>query len=218
MSEQPTPKRRRGCLFYGCLTGVFCLVGLLLAFLVALHLFKKGLNQYTDTKPMPLPALNLSKEQAEQVQRRFENFSDAAAAGRPTSPLELTSDDLNALISTSPDFKSVRNELYVTIEDGHIKGQVSIPLDKIGFKVLKGRYFNGTGIFTVSLTNGMLSIVPQEILVKNKPLPAAYMEKFRQENLAVSINQNPRASVALNHLQDLQIKDGKIILIPKEEK
>jgi hypothetical protein len=217
LNEQPTPKRRRGCLFFGCLAGIICLVGVLVAGLLVVHVIRKALNEYTDTKPMPIPAVEISQQQAQEVQRRFDNFSDAVSAGRPTAPLELSTEDINVLIATSPSFQAMKEKLYVTIQDGQIRGQVSIPLQEIGFKMLKGRYFNGTGIFSVSLKNGILSVVPEEITVRNRPLPGPYMERFRRQNMVAGINDNPKASVALNHLQDIQIKDGKLILVPKKE-
>jgi hypothetical protein len=53
-------------------------------------------------------------------------------------------------------------------------------------------------------------------VVKGKPLPGVYMDKLRSENIAESLN-NPRASVALKHLQEIRITDGKLVLVPKVE-
>jgi hypothetical protein len=218
MSDQPRPKPQRGCFFYGCLAGTLCLVILLVLFLVFLHFFKKGLNQYTDTKPMPLPALQMTPAQIEEVRKRFESFKEAASAGRPTAPLELSADDINALIASAADLRGARDKLYVTIRDGQLQAQVSLPLDKIGLPFLKGRYLNGTGIFAVSLQNGLLNIAPVELLVKGRPLPSSFMDKIRNQNFAAGINEDSRTSAALNRLQTIEIHDGKLAVVPKQEK
>ena len=46
-------------------------------------------------------------------------------------------------------------------------------------------------------------------------MPWVYMNKLRSLNLAANVNEDPHASVALNRLQSIQVKDGKLILVPK---
>ena len=67
-------------------------------------------------------------EQRQVLKDRVEAFRKAVEAGTPTEPLVLTSDDLNALIEENPDLKG---KIYVKIEGDEVKGQVSIPLDKL---------------------------------------------------------------------------------------
>jgi hypothetical protein len=218
MDQTTPPKRQHGCLFYGCISGAVCLVLLLLGFLVLFQLVRKAVNQYTDTAPMKLPVVQLSQPEIEEVQRRFNNFSDAASAGRPTAPLELTSDEVNALIQNNPDFQGARDKLYLSIAGTNLHAQVSLPMSQLGLTLFKGRYLNGTATLAVSLRSGVLQLTPLQITVKSKPLPGVYMDKIRHENLATSINNNSRASVALNHLQSIEVTDGKLILVAKKEK
>ncbi len=218
MNEQSPPKRQHSCLFFGCIAGAVCLVAILLVFLLGVHMFKKALNQYTDTAPMKLPQVQLSQPEIEEVQRRFNAFSDAASAGRPTPPLELAPDEINALIASNPDLSAAKDKLYLSIQDNHLQAQVSLPMDQIGLTMFKGRYLNGTATFSVSLQNGLLFLTPVGITVKGKPLPRVYLDKLRRENFATGINNNSRASVALNRLQSIEVKDGKVVLVPKLEK
>jgi len=220
MSEpQPSPqKNRRGCLFYGCITGIVCLVAILLAFLLGLHALKKMLNEYTDTKPMVLPTVQMSADQVAQVQRRVDGFRDAVRGGRTPPPLELTGEEIDALIENDPDFRMLKGKLYVTIEGDQVKGQMSVPMDQVGLPFFRGRYLNGTGTFGVTFHNGILTILPREVLVKGKLLPAVYMDRIRNQNLAAQANDDPRSSVALNRLQSIDVKDGKLIIVPKVER
>ena len=213
MSEQQ--KRPRGCLFYGCLTGIVCLVAILVAFLLGLHQLKKMLNQFTETSPVTLPTTQMPRVQIDQLQDRVNAFRDAVRAGQPAEPLALTGDELNALIATNPALRPLQGKLYVAIEDRVIKAQVSLPLDQWGSRVFRGRYLNGTGNLVVSLQNGTLRVTPEHIVVKGKPLPRVYMEKIRTVNLAAAFNSERRTSAALNRLQDIQVKEGRLILVPK---
>src|SRR4029077_9461090 len=153
MTDQQPVKRRRGCFFYGCLTSsillLVVLAGLLLGYL-------KILNSFTDTKPAPLPTVNMSPADMEQVRRRVDTFRDNVRSARSTPPLTLSSDELNALIATDPNLQALKGKIYVTIEDSQIKGQVSVPTSQVGLGIFKNRYLNGSGSFSVSLTNGTL--------------------------------------------------------------
>jgi hypothetical protein len=217
MTEPVPPKRRRGCLFFGCLGGTACLLIILVAFLLGLYQLKKMLNFYTDAQPAPLPTVQMPQAEIDQLRQRVETFQDAVRTGRPTEPLSLSSDEINAYIQTEPSLMKAKGKVYVTIEGNRLKGQVSLPLDDLGLRLFRGRYLNGSGIFAVSLQKGSLVVTPESIVVKGKPLPGVYMDKIRSQNLADSLNNNPRASVALNHLQEIRISDGKLVLVPKVE-
>lgn len=210
-------KPRRSCLFYGGITAAVLLVLALIAALLGLRMAKKMFNQFTDTKPIQFPAVQMSPAQIASVQQRVDTFREAVRAHRPRPPLALTPDEMNALITTDPDMQALKGKLYITaIQGDQLKAQLSVPMEQAGLPMFQGHYLNGTGTFAISLRNGLLRITPQAFEAKGKPLPEVYMEKVRKQNLAKSINSNPRVSVALDWLQEIQVKDGKLVIVPKE--
>jgi hypothetical protein len=42
------------------------------------------------------------------------------------------------------------------------------------------------------------------------------LQNIRKQNLAKKINSDPRDSVALDHLESIDVKDGKIVIVPKQ--
>ncbi|MGE5734645.1 MAG: hypothetical protein ACM34E_06110, partial [Acidobacteriota bacterium] len=153
--SSPPAKARHGCYFYGCIAGIVCMVAILVAFLLGVHMFKKVLNEYTDTKPVPLPRSELTAAQVEELQHRIDAFQDAVSTGRPTPPLELTSQELNAIISTRADFQGLSNKVYLTIEGEKLNAQVSMPMEQIGLRMFHGRYLNGEASLSVALDRGL---------------------------------------------------------------
>ena len=216
MTEQPPQiKARRGCLFYGCLGGLIILLLVVIGGLIGLHYAKKMFSDFTDPQPIPLPAVRLSQPEIEQLRRQVDAFRESVRAGRQTSPLTLTADDINALIATDPDLQPLKGKFYVTLENDHIKGQLSVSMQELGLPIFRDRYLNGSGTFSLSLRNGLLRLTAEDITVKGKPLPSPYMDSIRKENLARNINNNPRDSVALDRLQSIEVKDSKLIIVPK---
>jgi len=211
MTDQQPVKRRRGCLFYGCLTScilvLVVLAGLLLGYL-------KILNSFTDTKPTALPTVDMSDGDMQQVRQRVDSFRNDIRSAHPTQPLALTSNEINALIATDPNMKALKGKVYVVIEDNQVKGQVSVPTSDVGLGIFKHRYINGSGAFNISLTNGTLFLSLQSLAIKGRPIPEKYMQQVRAQNLAQGINDDPKSSAGLNKLKSIEVKDGKIIIVP----
>ena len=216
MNDQP-PKPRRGCFFYGCITGVVLLVIVLGALLVGLYYVKKMVNGFTDSRPTELPALQMSKAEIDQVKQRFEAFEQAVREQHATKPLSLTADDINALIASSAEPQTLKGKLYVSLAGDQVKGEVSVPLQDVGLRMFKGRYLNGSATFNLGFRDGVLTVTPQTLVVKGSPVPEAYMQEIRKQNFAASLTNQPAAVTVLKGLQDVQVKDGKVVVVPKEQ-
>jgi hypothetical protein len=52
-------------------------------------------------------------------------------------------------------------------------------------------------------------------VARGKPIPAAYMDVIRRQNLAAQANDNARPSVALNLLESIEVKNGHLIVTPR---
>jgi hypothetical protein len=214
MTDQP-PKPRRGCLFYGCITCVVLLLLSIGALLIGIHYVKKVINRYTETQPMELPTVQMPQDQVNKLKQRFEAFEAAVREHRPTQSLTLSADEINALIANGPEQQALKGKFYISLEGEQLKGQVSFPLEQVG---LKGRYLNGSATFNMSLHDGVFVVSPRTLVVKGKPVPEMYMAKFRQANLAASVTNEPKAVAVLQGLEDIQIKDGTLVAVPKEKK
>jgi hypothetical protein len=159
---EPPPKQKgMGCLGKGCLLIVVFLVLLIVAFFIGGY---AGIR-YVVTSPQPkeLPQIQTSEVEQKAVQARWDEFEMASrnrqeisqpvpalspvpdatpeATPVPANRIELTANDINQLIAGS---RKARGKAFVSIENNIARVQVSIPLEKLGFR---GRYLNGE--FTV---------------------------------------------------------------------
>ena len=141
---------------------------------------------------------------------------DALDEAEQAQALELTGDDINAWIATSPGGQSLTGRVYVTIEGDQLKGQVSLPMSQLGLPMFQGRYLNGAVTFKLSFRNGVLHLTAQEITVKGKPLPSIYMQQIRQTDLAQNTTNDPKTQAELERYEEIKIENGKLIIIPKK--
>jgi hypothetical protein len=211
---QPLPKQR-GCFFYGCIIAsilavLFAILMGVIAFL-AYRFVNQLVDQYTATTPQSLPKVEMPAEQVTTLKDRVEAFRKAVEAGTPTEPLVLTSDDLNALIDDNPELKGV---IYVKVEKDEVKGQISLPLDKLNINVgmIRGRYLNGEADFKASLSDGVLIVTIESVEVNGQKVPEDFMKELRKQNVAKDAYKDEKASKMIRKLESLEVKDGKIIL------
>ena len=204
-------KRRRRFYTWSTFFILLLLLGILLALLWLYH--EKAV---TDSTPATLPPSALPETQLRALQQRVETFREAVRSRQSSpAPLTLTSDEVNALIATDADCEPLKNRFHVLLEGGVAKAQFSFPTAQIGLE--KGRFLNGSGIFSVVLTNGILQIKATSITIKHHSLPAELATHFENENFAEAINANPRAQAAFRRIESIEIKNGKLVITPKKE-
>jgi cytoskeletal protein RodZ len=146
-----------GCLGKGCLLIIVFLVLLVVAFVIGF---------YVGTKPKEFPQVQTSEDEQNAVRTRWDEFEAASKqqepppivpavapspettsapdatptpAPTPSSPnrIELTASDINQLIARS---RRTRGKAFVSIENDVARVQVTVPLEKVGFR---GRSLNG---------------------------------------------------------------------------
>ena len=149
---EPPPKQKgMGCLGKGCMMFVVFIILLAAAFFIGGY---AGVRYVvTSTEPREIPQIETSETEQRTVRERWEEFKsarnmttatitqDPPVEGATPAPsanrIELTANDINQLIAAS---RKLRGKAYVSIENNVARIQVSVPLEKVGFR---GRFLNG---------------------------------------------------------------------------
>jgi hypothetical protein len=153
--EPPPKQRRTGCLGKGCMMVVVFLILLAVAFFVGGYVGVRYV--VTSTTPKEIPPIETTPADQEAVRLRWEEFkagphstavdttmatttttTEATPAPTPASNrIELSASDINQLIAGS---RKLSGKAFVSIENNVARVQVSVPLEKVGFR---GRFLNG---------------------------------------------------------------------------
>jgi hypothetical protein len=213
MSNEPvTAKKGMGCgawLGMGCLVVIVLCVSLLA---IAYYGAKALVNKCTDTAPMELAKISVSSADVQRVVLKVQEFGDALKAGTAVQPLILSAQDLNCLVSDINE--SGEAGIRLAIENNKLKGQVSLPLEKM-MPALKGRYLNGAALFSVSLADGRLLVFMDDLEVKGKKLPDAFMRDLRASNMAEDANKDPEFQDKIRFIESIRIEDNNVVIMPK---
>jgi hypothetical protein len=212
--DEPQKKSGRGCLFYAGIVAVVIFAAVLLAAYMGYRYFRNLLTQYTDPAPITLPVVQMSAEDAQRARDRIQNFLRAVDEGKANEPLTITADEMNAVIQTDPKL-DLKGHFYVSLEQNRVNAQVSVPAEWL-LRGLRGRYFNGSGTFAVSLRDGTLRVEPEALTAKGKPVPGNFMRNIRGQNMAQKYQADPKTRQTLEKLESIEIDDGKLTITPKK--
>lgn len=201
----------RGCFFYGCAGCLALLAAVCVIAAIGLWALRSAIVHWTDDHQAPMPAVTMSDEDYDALKARAQAFRAAVQGGTAAEPLVLTSDDLNALISRGDPTGKVAQAFHVSLEGSEVRGQLSLPLDPLGW-LCRGRYLNGDATLKVSLENGVLIAVADEVRVKGQLLPQAFLSGLKQQNLAQNVYKDPKTAEMLRHVESLEVEDGRMIL------
>ena len=222
------PRPSRGCFFYGTITLVLVVIGVMVGvYFGARKAIQAVVAKYTATAPAAIPQLNLSPADQDRIARELAQNAQRAASGQGSHELVLNEQELNVLLGQSPDLKDYRKQVYLQPEGDKLKAQMSVPLDqfqhwktlgrKIGSASLTNRYLNGTAFLSVGVTNGMISLSITNLVVNGESLPAEFTSRVQGQNFAQAANQNPQVQAALQKVEKIEVKDGKVVLEFKDQ-
>ena len=216
--DAPPEKKPRGCFFYGCLISSIA-VGLLVLLMVgggiATYFYvKKQVVAYTDEEPAELPVVEATEEELAEIKARVEGMEKAAKEGAKPADLVLTAGEINALITENADFKG---KVYVTIEDGQLTGDVSIPLEELPVPGGKGRYFNASATLEVDFEDGVLVVKLVDATVKGEPLPGQFIDAMKDQNLAQDLYKDEKNVKFLRQFEQIELRDDKLILRVRQD-
>lgn len=215
-AAKPSAPAKRGCLFYGCLTALIVgLAGTVFLIFGGIWAAKKlqsaaisGLTPYTETAPAAFPRLAATEGDYDKLRDRLQKFREDLKSSRPAQ-INFTTNDLEALLAFDPELKNLSSYGRVRVEDNEVVGEVSIPMEKVPFLTIPGRYMNGTASFSIaSLPDGIIFVGIRDIKVRGQSLPEEFMRGIRAENLAKKLYESDDES--LRKIKNIEVKGGVI--------
>jgi hypothetical protein len=214
------PKKGLGCFARGCLIllvfaivlAIACFAGVFWGLqrhsAIAHGIYWLAKTHSIGDAPRSVPEFSGSDAQIQHVLERWQDFEQKTRAGQ-SAEIELTADDINALITTSRD---TRGKAFVIIEGNQLRVQASVPVGELLGR--PGYYFNGD--VTVEFKGAESLDNPQlnQLVVNGEQVPQDLLDwKYRSRRL-----RDYLADVRNTYdVGTIEIRDGKVILRSRTE-
>jgi len=209
------PRKGLGCFGRGCLILLVFLIVLAIACFAGVYW---GLHRHSALfygnywlaktrsiakAPTPVPEFNASNQQIQLVQERWQDFEQKTRAGQPAE-IELSADDINALIATSDD---VRGKVFASIDGDQLRLQASLPIG--GVLGRPGYYFNGDVIIELKGAQSLDSPRLSRITINGEQVPTDFLNwKYRFRELREYLAEQGNAY----DVGAIEVREGKLIL------
>ena len=213
--EAPPRRKSLGCFARGCLTLLIFAIVLAIAGFAGLYwgLHRNSALFYGSywlaktrslaEAPAPVPEFNASDQQIQVVQERWQEFEQKTRAGQ-SAEIELSADDINALIATSDD---LRRKVFVSIDRDQLRFQVSVPIG--GFFGRPGYYFNGDVIIELEGAQSLDGPRVRRIAINGEQVPTDSLNwKYGSRQLREYLSEQGNAY----EIGTIEIRDGKVIV------
>ena len=218
------PSQGKSCWFYGCISlAVIGVIGV--AVIVGGAFWLKGkvekiALEYTSETPDKIPVVTYTDEQMKALEERIEKFEQSTTDKGSAVNLEMTGDEINALIAEHMKLSNGDSPGFVELDGDKIKAQISVPLDEVAEAMpmmggLKGRYLNGTASVKIMVQDGYFAAFLQDLEVNGQQVPEQFMTQVRNQNIFKDAQNDPEIRKRIERFERVEIKDSKLIIIPK---
>jgi hypothetical protein len=202
--EPPPAQRGLGCFAKGCLILVVFFILLGLAFVAGTYYAAKFVrSEYFSSEHERLPISKATVDEETAVRARWDAFVKAARAHEPAR-IELSADDINALIAADP---NLRGDAYVTIQNNIGRLHVSLPVGRSWW--LRGRYINAQCTIESAESGKPEDARITSIVVNGQPVGVEFLS---WQYGAWSFRRYVTDWTGETNLKTFEISDGKAIL------
>ncbi len=209
-------QRRRGCVFYGCLSVVVLIVVVLLALYIGSKIgLRKLAANYTSSTPLSLPQVVYPDSEIDALEERIFKYLKSVDQKAEASPFELTTRDLNMFLKEYQPGLMQMGDFALELAPGEVRAQMSIPLDAFGRSAFKGRFLNAEATLEMAMTNDTLVLGVKNLSAKGRPLPSFVVAQFQSKGFLGAVNDNPKIQQLAARLERIEIKEGSVLLWPK---
>jgi hypothetical protein len=222
----PPKKRGLGCLGCGCLVLVLLLV-LVIALIAATgYMTYTQVLSYSTTTPASVPSSHATDDDYQAARHKLADF-DHDLQNHQAATIQLSGDEINALIERDPDITKNNIQAFVTLDGAESRLQATVPVAALSNGLVTGRYFNFDATFDVHLDAATKSLLVNFDTLKfgdktllnpasannpsTRPLILWYTAMFNQ-SINASIRKSPDGAALLDEAKSIEIQNGQLVI------
>ncbi len=200
------------------------IASVLLALLIGTgwFLFSKTLRGFTADAPVAIETAAPTEAQFATANEKLERLRGASGSQQSVT-VELTAEEVNALIARHPYFKNMRGKFRVGIANSVLDVAMSVPLSDV--PLLKHRWFNGTARFGLIYDEDRFNLAVKSLEANGQSIDMSGLQRFANRfndsfNDAFDKAQrdNRESDEFWQNIKAINVVDDKLIITTKGSK
>jgi hypothetical protein len=218
------PRQGMGCFAKGCLT--FLILGFLFIAVIVgggWYFYKKTFNNLTSAAPADVRLETPTPEVIQKADASHARLNEAVAKNEVTT-VEFTGPELNSLLAREPDLSFLRDRTRIDISNSIMTATLSAPLDALPWPGLKGRWFNGTLVFSMAYNDGTFQIDLKSAEANGHEFPSYFLSNFNSsfndsmnEGFRDELRKNDRGNEFWDHVKTMRLQGDKLVVTTKPD-
>jgi hypothetical protein len=216
----PQQKQGAGCFAKGCLVVIIAGGLLICAFgISAWFFYGKAIGMFTATQPADVRIENVSDVDLQNAEKKLNQLDQATASNQETT-VEFSAAELNAMIAREPLFADLNNRARLAIVDSLMTLEVSVPLDSVPWRKMRGRWFNGRARFGFSFNGGEFDFDPKSVEVSGQVFPEEFftgmmptLNQSINDGFRRGIEKNNQAALFWKHIKTMRLDRDKVVVV-----
>jgi hypothetical protein len=224
----PAPRKKSGwgCCGIGC--AILALLAILFVGLIGAVCFigYKSANDLTTDTPATLPSANVTDDVYQATRQKLADF-DHDVKNHQAATIQLSGDEINALISHNPDMAKNNIQAYVSLDGNEARLQASLPTAPFTHGIVPNRYFSLDTTFEVHLDQPAkgLDVTFDSLKFGDKPLLSpdsirdpsaksliAWYTAYFNQSINANIRKNPDGAALLDEAKSIEIQNGQLVI------
>jgi hypothetical protein len=167
-----------------------------------------GLEAFTAAEPLPLAPPQMSAADGRELEEKLADFSSSFRQGEAAT-LELSGPEINTVIE---EHVHLQARLAMTIDDGRLQAQVSVPLEPVIGPRGKGRWLNGEATLDIAAEGGQVRLRVTRLVVNGRLLPRPLLDALARHNLAADAASDAATRDYVRRVESVTVTDRTIVL------
>ncbi len=183
--------------------------------------YGKTINAFTADAPASIEIAAPTEADTTTGTEKIERLR-GAMGNQQSVTVELTADELNALIARHPSFQDLRGKFRVGIANSILDVAMSVPLADIPLPRLKHRWFNGTARFGLIYDEDRFNLAVKSLEANGQNIDLSGLQSFADtynnsfnEGFNKSQRKNRESDEFWQNVKSMTVVDDKLIITTK---
>ncbi len=224
LSSQPPPaippRKSSGC--GGCLIAFVCLCAVVVLGAVALSLGCVYLvKTYTKDRAVDVPVSVPTAAETRSAQLTWQSLHQALSSHQRRR-IELTGEDLNALIAGNADFGGLRGKARIGIADSEMTLQMALPLSVTNLPTLKDRWLNANIRLAFSYSDEGFQFDFKSADAQGLEIPESFVRAFSgafsksfDEKFREVRRERDTGNMVWDRIERIALEGDKLVIVTK---